>query len=129
MYVSKLITYNIMYLLDENICVKTFRPSLPGTFYVGASLLAPQLQFGLRHSWVTTYREKPARTTAPPWTKSIQRNLRRTPPSRRLGRRTVRSMAGLSFSYLQVFPHESRHGHRHGCYWLPAPVSDSWTTS
>ena len=37
----------------------------------------------------------------------------------------VKSIAGLSHTYFQVFPHEPRPRHRHGCYWLPEPVSDS----
>ena len=37
----------------------------------------------------------------------------------------MKTKAGLSFTYFQVFPHEPYPRHRHGCYWLPEPVSDS----
>ena len=37
----------------------------------------------------------------------------------------VTSIAGLSYTYFQVFPYKPRSRHRHDCYWLPEPVSDS----
>ena len=43
--------------------------------------------------------------------------------------RIVKRREGLSFSYFQVLPHESRHGYRDGGLWISEPVramAGSW---